>query len=324
MARIASIFLLVVAVCFSTTRVYAGPLRTKSEVAWIEEIEQQAIEKGISPDIVHEALDDFKPNRRVIELYQRQPETTISFAAYRRISVAPARVKKGAELMRLYAGELNAIEARTGVPPEVVMALWAVESSFGQKIGDFEVVDALATLAFEGRRAVFFRNQLFAAFQILEREHMEPADLRGSWAGALGQCQFMPSVYLKYAVDENSDGKRDIWNDPVDALGSIATYLAAEGWKRAETWGREAEGGEEAPAFNGNLGNTISLQEWEPNNALNGFAVTERAPASVVEPDGEDGPRFLVYDNFRALMRWNRSTYFALSVGLLADKIKAY
>jgi len=185
-------------------------------------------------------------------------------------------------------------------------------------------VDSLATLAFEGRRADFFRKQLFAALQILEKERMAPDELRGSWAGAMGQSQFMPTVYLRYAVDENGDGKHDIWNDPVDALGSIATYLAAEGWKRGETWGREAEDGEDAPAFDGNLGKAISLQEWGTNDALNGFAAPERVSVSVVAPDGEDGPRFLVYDNFRALMRWNKSTYFALSVGLLADKMKVF
>lgn len=306
MARIASLCLLAAAVALSAPCAHAAPLRTKSEVAWIEDIEQQAIEKGISPDIVHDALDDFKPNPRVIELYQRQPEATISFAAYRRVSVTLARVKKGAELMRLYGTELNAIEARTGVPPEVVIALWAVESSFGQKIGDFEVVDALATLAFEGRRADFFRAQLFAALQILEKERMAPSDLRGSWAGAMGQAQFMPLTYLKYAVDENGDGKRDIWNDPADALASIANYLAAEGWQRAKTWGREVEGGEGAPVFDGNLGNAISLQEWGTDEGLGGLAAPERGPAaSIIQPDGEEGPRFLVYDNFRSFMRWN-------------------
>ncbi len=325
MARIAPYFLIVAWIAFFAPCAFATPLRTKSEVEWIEEIQQQAIEKGISPDIVHDALDDFKPNPRVLELYQRQPETTISFAAYRRASITPGRIKKGAELMRLYASELDAIEARTGVPREIIISLWAVESSFGQNIGDFDVIDSLATLAFEGRRADFFRAQLFAALQILEKENMSKDDLHGSWAGALGQCQFMPSIYLKYAVDENGDGKRDIWNDPVDSLGSIATYLAAEGWKRNETWGREAEGGEEEPAFDGNLGRVISLQERGTDDALNGLAVAERAPtATVVQPDGEDGPTFLVYDNYRALMRWNRSTYFALSVGLLADKMKAF
>jgi membrane-bound lytic murein transglycosylase B len=292
MARLKPLCLLFAAAVFSGSSAEASPLRTMSEYSWLQQLEQQAVEDGVSPNVVHEALDNFSPNPRVVELDQKQPEATVAFETYRHNAVTPARVKKGAEALRLYEKELAAIEARTGVPPQIVIALWGSESSFGQNTGDFDVVNALATLVYVGRRADFFKSELFAALHILEREHMAADDLRGSWAGAMGQCQFMPSTYLKYAVDPSGKGRPDIWNDPVDALASIANYLAAEGWKRGMTWGHEVEDG------------------------------GDRSQESFVQPDGEGSGGFLVTDNFRALTRWNHSTYFALSVGLLADAIK--
>ncbi len=158
--------------------------------------------------------------------------------------------------------------------------------------GNFEVINSLATLAYEGRRATFFRAELLAALRILESESMAPEGLKGSWAGAMGQCQFMPSVFLKHAVDQNGDGRRDIWNSDLDVMASIANYLASEGWQRDLTWGQRAD---------------RDLVD----------------PESLIAPDGETGPAFEVTDNFRALMKWNRSRYFALSVGLLADGIRS-
>jgi len=213
------------------------------------------------------------PNPRVIELDQKQPESAITFKAYRHNVVTPARIKKGAELARFYREELDALEAQTGVPPQIVVALWAVESSFGQDMGDFEVVNSLATLAYEGRRADFFRAELLSALRILETENMTPGDLRGSWAGAMGQCQFMPSTYLKYAVDVIGDGRRDIWNSDADVLASIANYLAQLGWQRDLPWGREVE-----------------------NDA--GSEAGEGA-SSFIRPDGDDGQHQELQDGFR-------------------------
>ncbi len=260
-------------------------------VSWLQQTEQQAIADGVSPTTVHEALDNFVPNPRVIILDQKQPETTITFAAYRRNVVTEARINKGAGLMRQYAHELSAIETRTGVPPEIVVALWGIESSFGRNMGDYETVNSLASLAYQGRRAEFFRGELFAALHILDQEHMPSAQLRGSWAGAMGQCQFMPSTYLKYAVDGDGDGRRDIWGDPVDVMASIANYLAAVGWQSGMGWGHE-------------IGST------EADTAV---------PGTLMQPDGANGASFFTTDNIHAIMRWNHSIYFALSVGLLAD-----
>ena len=326
MARIIPPCLLMAATVYLASNAYAAPLRTESEWLWLQQTEQQAIDNGIAPDVVHEALDNFTPNTRVVELDQKQPETTVTFETYRHNTVTPLRIRRGAELMNLYARELAAIEARTGVPPSIVVALWGIESSFGRNEGDYETINSLATLAYEGRRADFFRSELFAALRILERERMPSTALRGSWAGAMGQSQFMPSTYLRHAVDGDGDGRIDIWNDSVDALASIAAYLAAEGWKRDLTWGREVEGSAVAPV-DISLTQTHSLQEWARKGVTNadGSPLPQRdLQASFVQPDGAGGSGFLVYDNLRALMRWNRSTYFAVSVGLLADGIRAY
>jgi membrane-bound lytic murein transglycosylase B len=186
-------------------------------------------------------------------------------------------------------------------------------------------VGSLATLAYQGRRAAFFRTELINALRILDQEHMRASELRGSWAGALGQCQFMPSTYLRYAVDADGDGHRDIWTNQADALASIANYLAAESWKPELTWGRAVSLRKALPESQTGLGVKHSLAEWQKLGVRNsdGKPLPQKPlQASLVQPDGADGRSFLVYDNFRALMKWNRSTYFATSVGLLADQIK--
>ncbi len=311
------IILALVTACASAT-----PLRTMPSATWLDQLQQDAINQGISPTVVHEALDDFRPNPRVVELDQRQPESTITFEKYRRNTISAERVRKGAELMRLYAAPLADIEARTGVSAPVVVALWGIESSYGENPGNFEVVNSLATLAYEGRRSAYFRKELINALRILERENMTSAQLRGSWAGAMGQCQFMPSTYLKYAYDAHGDGKSDIWNDPADVMASIANYLAAEGWQRGQPWGYEVKG----PVSLADVGMTQKrpVHQWASMNLVSagGRSLPQsNQPASLVQPDGQAGPSFLVYDNVRALMRWNKSTYFAVSVGLLADEI---
>jgi membrane-bound lytic murein transglycosylase B len=267
-------------------------LPSEPPLSWVQQTEQQALDDGVSAATVHEALDHFIPNPHIVELDKKQPETTITFASYRHNIVTSSRIQKGAELMRLYSSELAAIEQRTGVPPQIVVALWGVESSFGQNMGSYETINSLATLAYEGRRADFFRSELIAALHILDQEHMSSHDLHGSWAGAMGQCQFMPSTYLKYAVD--GDGRRDIWNNTMDVLASIANYLEAVGWKRDLEWGYLIESSDVAS-----------------------FPV-----GSVMQPDGPQGESFVTTDNVRALMRWNHSSYFVLSVGLLSDAIK--
>jgi len=265
------------------------------------------------------------PDDRVVTLDQKQPENTITFDVYSRRIVSEDRIETGRRLLEKHSDALDEISEHYGVQPEIIVALWGMESSFGRNSGDFSVVDSLATLAYEGRRADFFRKELINALRILDQEHVPVASLRGSWAGAMGQCQFMPSTYLRYAVDYDKTGQRDIWENDKDVFASIANYLAAEGWRSDQTWGREVTFEGNIPTQDIGLDHHHSLAEWQgmglrdtggddlPNKPLQ---------ASLIQPDGPDGRSFLVYDNFRALMRWNRSTYFATAVGLLADRIK--
>jgi membrane-bound lytic murein transglycosylase B len=291
---------------------------------WLAGFRDEALSAGISPATFERALGSVEPLPRVIELDRRQPEGTISFATYVGRVVTPARIAAGRRHMAENGELLQRIAQRYHVQPRFIVALWAVESSFGQSAGDTPIVSALATLAYDGRRSRFFRSELLAALRILERGAIDPARMRGSWAGAMGQCQFMPSSYLKYAVAFDGNGQPDIWSNRADVLASMANYLATVGWNDRGTWGREVT----LPAgFDAGL---VDLKVKKPLSAWaklgvrrgDGGALPSAAlDASLVRPDGAGGRAFLVYDNYRTIMDWNRSTYFATSIGLLADAI---
>ena len=292
--------------------------------AWIEAVKQDAQLAGITPAATS-ALDHVIPDPRVIALDQRQPESSLSLTAYAAGVVTKSRVQKGRALIKKHRKILQEVAARYGVPPQMIVALWGMESGFGRNMGGYSVIDSLATLAYEGRRAAFFRGELLNALRILDQEHIPASDLRGSWAGAMGQCQFMPSTYLRYAVDTDQSGKRDIWHDTGDVFASIANYLAAEGWNRHQTWGREVRITRPVDPQIVGLGHQETLATWRAQGIRN----KDGSPlpikdlrASLIQPDGADGRSFLVYDNLGALRRWNRSTSFAVTAGLLADRIQ--
>lgn len=292
--------------------------------AWLEAFMAEARAQGISAATLARAFSGVRPLPSVIEADRRQPERRLSFAEYRARVVTEARIRQGRELGRIHRGLLERVRNRFGVPPPIVLALWGIESSYGARMGEYRVIDALATLAWEGRRADLFRKELLAALQILERGEREVEALRGSWAGAMGQCQFLPSSYLLYAIDFDGDGRRDIWDSLPDVFGSIAHYLVRAGWAPGERWGRPVRAERMvAPNLDG-LERSSPLREWARRGvrALDGGPLPAlELEASLVRPDGDGGPAFLVYRNFRTLMAWNRSTYFALSVGLLADRL---
>ncbi len=325
MAKVKRIFLVAFFVISGAAAAHAAIVRTSGFAQWLQQLEQEAIANGISPATAQTVLDHAMLDDRVIVLDQKQPESTATFESYLHHTITPDRVREGRRLLDKYGDVLDAISQRYGVAPEVIVALWGMESSFGHNSGDFSVVDSLMTLAYEGRRADFFRKELFNALRIIDAEHVPAEELRGSWAGAMGQCQFMPSTYLRYAVDYDNNGQRDIWDNTPDVLASIANYLAAEGWRNDLTWGREVTLGKDVPTQEAGLDHQHSLAEWQQSGvrSLDGSALPDKPlQASLIQPDGPDGRSFLVYDNFRALMRWNRSTYFATTVGLLADRIK--
>ncbi|UCH73032.1 MAG: lytic murein transglycosylase [Rhodospirillales bacterium] len=291
---------------------------------WLSELRAEAARRGISEAILVEAIDPIEPIPRVIELDRNQPEFTLTFKEYLNRVAPDHRIATGRRKLAQNRPLLDAVARTYGVPPHVIVALWAIETDFGRLTGGFEVVPALATLAHDGRRSAFFRSQLFDALTILDEGHIAPSDMVGSWAGAMGQCQFMPSSFLSFAVDRDGDGRKDIWNNRADIFASAANLLASNGWERGWTWGRPVRLPDVFDLGVEGLDTRKPLAEWQ---ALGIRRIDGRnlpradIEASLLMPDGPDGPVFLVYNNFRVILSWNRSDYFALTVGFLADRI---
>ncbi|HEX7970180.1 MAG TPA: lytic murein transglycosylase [Stellaceae bacterium] len=291
---------------------------------WLGGVRQEALAAGIRPETVTLALDGLEPIPRVIELDQQQPESTQTYEQYLRRVVEPRR-KPARQHLAGNRALLAEIGRRYGVQPRFIVALWGIESSFGRGAGNFPVVGALATLAYDGRRSDFFRGELINALRIVDQDQFDPKDMLGSWAGAMGQSQFMPSSFLQYAVSYRGDGKRDIWHRREDVFASIANYLAQSGWHGNETWGRVVRlpAGFD-PALVG-IGTQRSLRDWAQLGVRRGDGgplPLRDLQASVVKPGGEEGPALLVYDNFRILLKWNNSSFFASAVGFLADSME--
>ena len=292
---------------------------------WLNGVKAEARQKGISEQIISQSLSGIQPIPRVIELDRRQPEGTMTFEKYKQRVISDARIRKGRILLQEHASALKIASEKYGVPPQYIVALWGVETSYGENTGGFKVVPALATLAHDGRRSKFFRTELMNALKILNEGHIKPADMKGSWAGAMGQNQFMPSSFHAFAVDGDSDGKRNIWGDLDDVFASTANYLSKSGWKEDQKWGRAVKLPQGFPKSLASLKVKKSLSEWKNMGVTlpNGQSIPTVAgmKASIVTPGGLNGPAYLAYDNYRVIMRWNKSTYFATSVGLIADAI---
>ncbi len=313
--------------CLAFLLLFPVPARADDQgfAAWLAGFAQEARQAGISPQTLARTLPYLTFDENVIELDRKQPESRLTFDAYVKGVVSTVRVGEGRKMAEEYDSTLREIAARTGVPPSVIVALWAVESNFGENPGTYRILDSLASLAYEGRRAAFFKKELIEALKVVDEEGLEIDALQGSWAGAMGQCQFMPSTYRRYAVDFDENGKRDIWDSEVDVLASIANYIKAEGWTPGLPWGREVHLTRPVPADLIGAETVRDVGFWKQSGVrlLSGGAVPEEGvEASLIRPDGPGGRAFLIYDNFRALMRWNRSTYFAASVGMLADAIE--
>lgn len=292
--------------------------------AWLAQFRDEAAAEGISAATLDQALDGIEPIAEVIERDRRQPEGRLTFRDYNRRVLSPTRIERGRELMREHRALLERVAADYGVQARFIVALWGIESSYGSFTGEFPVVGALATLAYEGRRAAFFRKELLQALRIVDQGDVMPAQMMGSWAGAMGQSQFMPSSYLAHAVDYDGDGRRDIWSTHPDIFASIANYLAKAGWNSRYTWGRQVQLPDKLEAVPAGLEVVRPLPEWHALGIrrANGHDLPRVAlNASLLQMDDGEGPAYLVYKNFRVLMAWNRSTYFALTVGELADLI---
>jgi membrane-bound lytic murein transglycosylase B len=277
---------------------------------------------GIRPATLENAFAGVSPNQKVLERDRHQPEFTLTWARYRALVITDKRIADGRQAVAANAALFQRVRQRYGVGPGVIAGIWGLESSFGTGTGDFRVVEALATLAWEGRRASFFRGELMAALKILDHGDVAPGAMTGSYAGAMGQPQFMPSSFLRYAVDFEGHGRRDIWTSKPDVLGSIANYLAQSGWRGGETWGQPviAPPGLDAPGRD----DKRPLSEWARAGVrpVNGrWAATPETPAGLVAPDGTGGESFVVFGNFAAIRRYNPSDFYAIAVGLIGDQV---
>ncbi len=291
---------------------------------WLAEFRVEALASGISVATFDKAFAGVKPVERVVELDRQQPESVLTFEDYLTRVVPERRITIGREKLAQNRALLNTVSSEFNVPPRFIVALWGIETDYGRLGGNFSVIASLATLAYEGRRAALFRSQLLDALHILEGGDVALGDLRGSWAGAMGQTQFMPSTFRNYAVDFNGDGKRDPWNQPADVFASAANYLSKIGWVKGETWGREVRVPDNFDRQWIGLEQRKSLADWQALGVRRIDGTDLAAPemsASLLQPSGPGGRAFLVYDNFRVLMQWNRSTYFGVAVGQLADAL---
>lgn len=298
--------------------------RTQPFDTWLQELRMEARQKGISDTTLDAALTGVKPVPRIIELDRSQPEFTQTFSKYMRQHVTWGRIAKGRALLKQYAGLLHRVQDRFGVQPKYLVSFWALESNFGTVTGGFHVIDALVTLAYEPRRSDFFRKELLIALRIIDEGNISVDNMRGSWAGAMGQLQFLPSVFEQYGIDGDHDGRIDIWNSLPDIFASAANFLSQSGWKGDERWGREVRLPDNFNYSQSGISIKRSVNDWSRLGIVktDGSALpVSEMKGSIILPAGAHGPAFLVYDNFRTAMVWNRSIFYALCVGHLADRI---
>ncbi len=295
-----------------------------SFVEWRAGFRQRALAQGIRPEVFDAAFAGVGVNAEVVRLDGRQAEFTKPIWDYLDSAASPTRVETGRAKAAELSDTMAAIESRYGVDSEAVLAIWGMESNFGANRGTIPVVESLATLAYEGRRRSFAEDQLVGALRILQSGDVDPSHMVGSWAGAMGHTQFIPTSYLSYAQDFTGDGRRDVWSDnPRDALASAANYLAKSGWQHGRPWGLEVR----LPAgFNygsADASNRRPVADWSARGVtrLNGGRLPDHGPAAIIAPAGAKGPAFIVYQNFYVIKKYNNATSYAMGVGHLGDRI---
>ncbi|MBP6600115.1 MAG: lytic murein transglycosylase [Giesbergeria sp.] len=290
---------------------------------WVAEFSTSARAAGIDAATLHSAFDGVRLLPRVIALDRAQPEFTRTVWDYLDNAVSAQRVAQGQDQLLQLRPEVDAMAARYGVPTEILFAIWGMESNYGSNVGDIPTIDALATLGFEGRREAWARSQLLAALQILQNRDIERAQMIGSWAGAMGQTQFLPSNFLAYAVDADGDGRRDIWGSVPDVMASTANFLARSGWQAGQPWGLEVHlpPGFDFARADADLRQPSTQWASEGVQAMDGAPLPELQDSALLLPAGARGPAFLVGANFRAILRYNNATSYALAVGLLSQQL---
>jgi membrane-bound lytic murein transglycosylase B len=290
---------------------------------WVNDFRVTAAKAGISRNTLDNTLVGLTPNMRVLELDRRQPEFSLTFWKYINNSITEKRIQRGRDLLKQHAKLFKEVHDKYGVQPRFLVAFWGLETNFGEHTGSFPLIQSLTTLAHDERRRDFFTAQLISALQVMDRGDI-PFDVKASWAGAMGFCQFMPTTYQAYAVDGDGDGKRNMWKSLPDVFASASNFLSKSGWQRGETWGREVKIPSNFDLDLAGLSIQKDLKTWAKVGVLNadGKALPNAdIKASLILPAGYKGPAFLVYENFRTILDWNRSNFYAIAVGHLADRL---
>jgi membrane-bound lytic murein transglycosylase B len=301
-------------------------------------LKKEALARGYDKKLVDEVFASLKFHAKVVVADKGQPEFVETLDTYLPKRVNKQRIDMARKMYQTHQAELQQVEKKYGVPARFVVALWGLESAFGRITGNYSVPSALATLAYEGRREAFFKDEFFLALDILAEGHISLKEMKGSWAGAMGHTQFMPSSFMKYAQDGDGDGHKDIWTNRSDAFASIANYLKTEGWQQGVTWGRQVKlpqnfdfslvipkgSKDRAQWLAWWAKSERTLSDWRKLGLTNidGSALpAANVKAALVMPDNKEGRAYLAYHNYQTLMHWNRSYYFVSSVGYLADEI---
>jgi membrane-bound lytic murein transglycosylase B len=290
---------------------------------WVQQLRQDAIADGVSANLFDHAFAGLTPNQSILHFDKHQPEKRITFLQYRATRIDSLRIRLGQTEYQKNAEILNTIGHAFGVDPCIITAIWGMETSYGRYMGNFSVIRSLATLAYASPRADYFRGQLIIALHILDNGHVSLNEFKGEWAGASGIPQFMPSSWLNYAVDYDQDGRKNIWSSRPDAFASIANYFRANGWQTNQPWGLTVtlpSGFDDSLV---GLKQERTIEEWlsmgvRPTNMAD-LPHNHHLMASIIRPNG--GPDFMVFNNFKVIMKYNNSTFYAASIGYLADKI---
>jgi len=292
--------------------------------AWLGSFRKEAFDSGISQKTLDAAFTGLEPIPQVIELDRSQPEFKLTLKEYLHRVISENRISKGRKKLKENRTLLKRVASRYGLEPRFLVALWGIETDFGSSSGSFPVIGSLTALAYDSRRSSYFRKELIHALRILDEGHMSIAQMKGSWAGAMGQLQFMPSTFRFFAVDFDGDGRIDIWKDCGDVFASAANYLLRAGWKRDRTWGQEVRLPNGLNQALIGLEYRKRLSEWQALGlrCLDGEDLpTLDLLSSVIQPDGPAGRAFLVYSNYHCILKWNHSHNFAIAVGILSDRI---
>ena len=292
--------------------------------SWLAAFRQDAAAQGISAATLDAALTGIKPVERVVTLDRRQPEFVQTFSDYLEQRVTASRVERGRALLKTHAALLDAAEKKHGVPKSILVAFWGLETNYGGTLGSHNIPVSLATLAYDGRRSAFFRSQLLDALRIIDAGHVSAANMKGSWAGAMGHMQFMPSTFRAYAVDADGDARIDLWQSLPDAMHSAANYLQRAGWRAGEPAAIEVRAPKDFDWGRASIERRVPVAEWTTLGvrAADGSSLpTVAGGAGIVLPQGWQGPAFMVFDNFDVVMRWNRSVNYALAVAQLAHQL---